>query len=96
MNPDLGVSVGWEIKMHREESIKYWGSEDGFRRQEDFARTMFKLNLSYEEIAVLRGIVILFRGNCDTILLLGYIANLVDFNNNFVDFFSWYSFVKVH
>lgn len=64
MNPDLGVSVGWEIKMHREESIKYWGSEDGFRRQEDFARTMFKLNLSYEEIAVLRGIVILFRDRC--------------------------------
>ncbi|XP_033751542.1 retinoic acid receptor alpha-like [Pecten maximus] len=64
MNPDLGVNVGVEIKFHREESIHYWGSEDIVNSQEQFARIMHKLALSYEEIAVLRAIVIVFRDRC--------------------------------
>lgn len=64
INPDLGVNVGMEIKTHREETIQYWGSEDIVIGQENFARIMHKLALSYEEIAVLRAIVILFRDRC--------------------------------
>ncbi|XP_060070018.1 vitamin D3 receptor-like [Ylistrum balloti] len=64
INPDLGCNVGLEIKFHREETIQYWGSEDIVNGQEHFARVMHKLALSYEEIAVLRAIVIVFRDRC--------------------------------
>lgn len=63
-NPELDVNVGYEIKQTKTDSIKMWGSEEAWNTVNAFSKSLLDLNLSFEEIALLRGIVILFTDRC--------------------------------
>ncbi|KAL5006961.1 hypothetical protein ScPMuIL_015767 [Solemya velum] len=64
-HPDLGVSVGKEMKMHKDDMKKMWGNTDEYLSAvHEFSRTLQNMSFSLEEIAILRGIVLTFRDRC--------------------------------
>ncbi|KAK3103924.1 hypothetical protein FSP39_022944, partial [Pinctada imbricata] len=64
-NSKLGVNVGHDIALTKEDSHRLFGNSlANIDVLFDFCESLRKLDISYEESAILKGIVILFRDRC--------------------------------
>lgn len=64
-NPDKKFSADENCGLTHKQIEQMWGSPENIDAVSNFTRKLKKLDLSFEEIALLRGVVVLSRGKRD-------------------------------
>ena len=64
INPELGVTSVEGCGFTHKQIVQMWGSPDNIKSIHDFSKKLKNLDLTFEEIALLRGVVVLSRDRC--------------------------------
>ena len=62
INPELGLTTDGQCGFTHKQILQMWGSPENLNTINSFTKKLKGLDLSFEEIALLRGIVVLSRG----------------------------------
>lgn len=90
-NPDKKFSADENCGLTHKQIEQMWGSPENIDAVSNFTRKLKKLDLSFEEIALLRGVVVLSRGKRDNSNISIMNSSVTSINNIFMQ--EYYSFM---